>query len=181
VASFLHITDERRALRLLRIGIPAARHHGVAVEGKAFHCAVVCFPLAAHFPMCARRRRDPTLRHRRCARAIEFRIDDGEHVLLRYRGRELERMTAAEAAAFFLWTADARGFEVLVPRAILAREIASMRTISELTAWSFHRASARPTVLWWSRSALARQADGLPGAIALYDPYVRCWHKAAAT
>jgi hypothetical protein len=139
VATFLHITHVRRARRLLRIGIPAARHQGVT----AVDCAVFCVPVLSHFPISAGRLRELKQRHPRGARAVEFRIGDGEDVLLRYDERESERMTAAEAVAFFRWTADARGFEMLVPRAILAREISSILTISQVTAWRFCRAAAR--------------------------------------
>ncbi|KRR16140.1 hypothetical protein CQ14_24175 [Bradyrhizobium lablabi] len=69
----------------------------------------------------------------RLARGIQFRIDDTETVFVGHYNQAPQKMTAAQSIAFFLQAEDPRGLQVVVPRAIAAREITGIRSIPQVT------------------------------------------------
>ena len=71
------------------------------------------------------------------AAAIQFRIADNETVWFGYFGMPHERLTAAQAFDRYLRLADARGFQVIVPRKIESSEIKRIRRAPQLVGWRY--------------------------------------------
>src|SRR5262245_3377743 len=103
--------------------------------------AVVCFVCLANFQMTFQWLRELKRRGYRLARAIQFRIDDAEAVFVGHYNQVPQEMTAAQSIAFFLQAEDPRGLQVVVPRAIAAREITGIRSIPQVTGWRFYPAA----------------------------------------
>jgi hypothetical protein len=59
-------------------------------------------------------------------------------VLVGRFGTPHQAMTAAAAVSFFLRAPDARGLEVLVPRAIRLQEIVRIRSLPQIAGWRFY-------------------------------------------
>jgi hypothetical protein len=69
---------------------------------------------------------------------VYFRIPDREAVLVGHYGQSHVPMSAARAARVVMEAADPRGYEVVVPRAILADEIHAVRPISRVVGWRYY-------------------------------------------
>jgi hypothetical protein len=147
MAIFVHIADERMVRRILRGGIRAtecaAREDEVGPRRGVF-----CVPVVANFQMTFQWLRELKRRGHRLACGIQFRIDDAEPVLAGRYGQTLQEMTAAQSIAFFIQAQDSSGLQVLIPRAIAAREIAGVRPIPQVTGWRFHPGAKGRRPLW---------------------------------
>jgi hypothetical protein len=146
MATFVHIADQRMARRILRGGIHATGF--VARDTEAPCRGVFCVPVVASFQMTFQWLREPKRRGHKLACGIQFHIDDAEPVLVRHYNEVLQEMTAAQSVAFFLQAEDSRGLQVVVPRAIAAGEITSVRSVPQVTGWRFHPAAKGRRPLW---------------------------------
>jgi hypothetical protein len=148
MATFVHIADERLASRIRRGGIRAtefaARTRGTAAPRRG----VFCVPVVANFQMTFQWLRELKRRGHRLARGIQFRIDDTETVFIGHYNQVPQEMTAAQSIAFFLQAEDPRGLQVVVPRAIAAREITGIRSIPQVTGWRFYPAAKGRPPFW---------------------------------
>lgn len=69
--------------------------------------------------------------------AVYFRVPDREPVVVgRYSAAHLP-MTAARATRLVMEAPDARGYEVIVPRAIEPKDIHGVRAISRVVGWRY--------------------------------------------
>ncbi len=69
--------------------------------------------------------------------AVDFVIPDDEEVLAGHYDRPLQTLSAAAAAAVIMAAEDARGYQVLIPRAIRPREIRRTRAIRSVVGWRY--------------------------------------------
>lgn len=70
--------------------------------------------------------------------AIDFRLRDDEQVWVGHYGNPPVESTVGEAIGVILRQEDPRGYEVLVPRSIDAKEILRMRAVPQVTGWRYH-------------------------------------------
>lgn len=75
-------------------------------------------------------------RHRGRLVAVQFRISDGESVLVGHYSEPATELTAAEAVGIVDQLGDPRGFQVVIPRSISAREVVHVRSAPQL-GWRF--------------------------------------------
>jgi hypothetical protein len=148
MATFVHIADERMARRILRGGIHATVLVARARDTEAPRRGVFCVPVVASFQMTFQWLRELKRRGQRSACGIQFRIDDTEAVLVGHYNEVPQEMTAAQSVAFFVQAEDSRGLQVVVPRAIAAREITGIRSAPQVTGWRFHPAAKGRPPLW---------------------------------
>lgn len=146
MASFVHIADQRMARRMLRGGIRATGF--VARDTESPRRGVFCVPVVANFQMTYQWLRELKRRGHKLACGVQFRIGDGEPVLVGHYNEVPQEMTAAQSVAFFLQAEDSRGLQVVVPRAIAVREITSVRSVPQVTGWRFHPAAKGRRPLW---------------------------------
>jgi hypothetical protein len=78
--------------------------------------------------------------------AVHFRIPDSETVYLGHFSEEHVEVTAAEAAGAIMHAEDPMGMEIIIPRAIEAKEIHKIRSVPQVVGWRYHpNARARRT------------------------------------
>lgn len=141
MASFVHLTDARAIKKILRGGIRAER----TVAGER---VVFCVPVVPNFQTTFQWLRELKRRGYRTSAAVQFKLRDDESVRVGKYAQPHADMTAAEAVAFFQGAADARGYEVLVPRAIRPGEIARIRSLPQIIGWRFYPEAKGNEPLW---------------------------------
>jgi hypothetical protein len=148
MASFIHITDDRVAWRIVRGGI-GARPLAASAQAMAWpRRGVYCVPVVADFQRTFQWLRELKRRGYRRATGIQFRIPDAQLVYVgRYR-QPPQAMTAAQSVAFFSKTEDPRGFQVVVPRAVEAREITRRQSVPQVIGWRFYPTAKGRPPLW---------------------------------
>ncbi|WP_031068628.1 HEAT repeat domain-containing protein [Streptomyces sp. NRRL WC-3742] len=136
MAMFVHLTSAANAPRIRRAGIRAESPGQGGLHG------VYCFPVLPSY----------TLTHqwlRELARfgpkgslvAVHVRLDDDEQVLTGHYGDKWTDgqrwCSAAEAVARIGALADPRGWEVVLPRAVTAREVHRIRAVPQVAGWRY--------------------------------------------
>lgn len=147
MATFIHIADERMACRIRRGGVRATQFAALR-DAAAPHRGVFCVPVVANFQMTFQWLRELKRRGHRLACGVQFRINDMEEVFVGHYNQAPQGMTAAQSVAFFLQAEDARGLQVIVPRAIAAREIRGVRSIPQVSGWRFYPDAKGKPPLW---------------------------------
>lgn len=69
--------------------------------------------------------------------AIHFRVPDAEIVLMGHYSQEHVEVTAAEAAGAIMHAEDPLGMEIIIPRAIAAKEIHKIRSVPQVVGWRY--------------------------------------------
>jgi hypothetical protein len=130
MVSFIHIADKNDEQAILRNGIKASKHR-TGVPG------VYATPVVPNFATTHQWARELKRRGLRTLICVQFKIPDGDSVLVgKYDGEKLQ-MTAAEAMGAVLKHTDPTGLEVLVPRKITAREITRTYAAPRITGWRY--------------------------------------------
>jgi hypothetical protein len=76
---------------------------------------------------------------------VYFRLADQEPVWVGHYGHAHRSMTAAEAVAEFMAAESREGWEVVVPRRVLAKEIHRVRRLPQVVGWRYYPgAKGRP-------------------------------------
>lgn len=70
--------------------------------------------------------------------AVHFRIPDREAVVVGHYNSAHTPMTAARAAKVIMDAADARGYEVVIPRKVQPREIHAVRDVKQVVGWRYY-------------------------------------------
>jgi len=129
VALYTHITTEASARRITRRGISTRRRR--RPDG------VFAMPILPNFYASHQWLRELRRRSHRKLVAVDFRLDDTEEVLIGHYGQPKTRVTAVQAAALLMNVADPRGYEVLISRTILPKEIRGFRSVPQVVGWRY--------------------------------------------
>jgi hypothetical protein len=133
MARFVHITAGRNAAAVRRAGLKPRRFKGGARE-----LGVYAMPVLARYEITHQWAREiKRWAGARAAVAATFVIPDAERVLVGRYGGALAAVTAAEAVALIHGLEDARGWEVIVSRAVAAGEIAHVRALRKIAGWRY--------------------------------------------
>jgi tetratricopeptide (TPR) repeat protein len=127
MAMFVHLAAER--------DIPAIRRGGLRI-GKGSP-GVYAMPVLPNFVVSHQWLRELKLSGQRTLRAVYFRISDRERVLVGRYGKEQAAVTATQAAARIAAQSDPLGSQVIVPRAIRAKEIHRVRPLPQIIGWRY--------------------------------------------
>ena len=131
MVSFMHIADKNDEQAILRNGIRAPRRR-TGVRG------VYATPVVPNFATTHQWARELKRRGIRTLICVQFKIPDGDLVLVgKYDGEKLE-MTAAEAMGVVLNHTDPMGLEVVIPRRIKANEITRTYPAPRVTGWRYY-------------------------------------------
>jgi hypothetical protein len=68
---------------------------------------------------------------------VTFRLGDDEEVYARHYSSPPLPMSAAEAVGFIRERSDPRGYEVMIPRRIQAKEIVRISVLPKATGWRY--------------------------------------------
>lgn len=132
VGLLVHLAREDVARRIARSGIQANRFSIGGVQGRGvFATPRVPSYYVSHQWLREVRRTGGQLV------AINFRVPDKEHLLVGHYNSQPIETTAAQAAAVILNAEDPRGYQVVVPRRISAREIHNVRRVSQVVGWRY--------------------------------------------
>ena len=134
MARLVHITADTDAARIRRHGIRPRRINWLIKGEDRF---VWAFPVLESYTLTHQWARELKRWGRQTLAAVTFVLDDDEPVYVRHYLGEPIVATAAEAIGLVRAVQDPRGFEILVPRRIEPREIASVRTLPQAVGWRY--------------------------------------------
>jgi hypothetical protein len=128
VARLTHLTLERDVKRIVRAGIRAARFR----DGSRGVHAMPVLPdfYASHQWLRELRRWRPGP-----LVAVDFVVPDDTEVLVGHYAGPEHAVTATQAARIIMDADDPRGYEVVVPRKIEAREVKRVRNVPQVVGW----------------------------------------------
>lgn len=132
MAMFVHMAPESRLALIRRNGIgrlrkPTARHPG----------GIFAVPVTRNFYISHQWLRELKRFGRGSIAAVYFRIPDDEPVWVGHYGFAHLQMTAAAASGEFQMSESREGWEVVIPRRILASEIHRVRCLPQVIGWRF--------------------------------------------
>jgi len=131
---FVHITALSEAKKIRRNGIAAAR---IKDWIKGHDRFVWAFPVTASYTLTHQWARELKRFGRSALAVVTFEIGDDEPVFAGHYNSSRVPMTAAEAAGLILAADDPRGYEVVVPRRIEAREIVRIAELPRAIGWRY--------------------------------------------
>ena len=134
MARLVHITADTDAARIRRHGIRPRRINWLIKGEDRF---VWAFPVLESYTLTHQWARELKRWGRQTLAAVTFVLDDDETVYVRHYLGEPIAATAAEAIGLVRAVQDPRGYEILVPRRIEPREIASVRTLPQAVGWRY--------------------------------------------
>lgn len=133
----VHIAPESEIAVIRRTGIAATRWRPDPDGHPECDRVVWAFPMLASYTLTHGWARELKRWGRQTLAAISFRIPDGETVFARHYSEAPVPMRAAEAAGLIRAAADPRGYEIIVPRRILPREIVRAQLLPRATGWRY--------------------------------------------
>jgi hypothetical protein len=135
MATFVHIADSRDAPAIRRRGLTLPKRKLRERETNGFKWGVFALPLVEDFMLSHQWVRELKRRGHRSAVGVYFRIPDSERVWAGlYNGAKAE--ISAARAAQTLRTERTLGYEVVIPRGIVASEIFAVRPVPSV-GWRF--------------------------------------------
>jgi hypothetical protein len=130
MARLTHLAREKDAKRILRSGIKA-------VPVGAGSLGVFAMPVLPNFFSSYQWLRELRRRERSPLIAVDFVVADDQLVRVGHFSAAHAPMTAAEASAVIMRAEDPRGYEVVIPRAIAAKEISGTRHVPQVVGWRY--------------------------------------------
>src|SRR5687767_6099473 len=127
---FVHLTSQRNISSVRRSGI-GRRSKYVGFDG------VYAMPVTRNFYVSHQWLRELKRTGERTFVAIHFRIPDEQVVAVGHYSREHLATTATEAVSIVMRADNAEGYEILVPRAIIASEIHAIRHVPQVVGWRY--------------------------------------------
>jgi hypothetical protein len=129
---FVHLAPESRLTMIQRNGIRRLRRASGDRPGGVF-----AVPVTRNFYVSHQWLRELKRRGQGAISGVYFRLPDSEPVWVGHYGQVHRLMTAAQAVAEFQAADDRRGWEVIVPRRVDAREIHRVRSLPQVVGWRF--------------------------------------------
>lgn len=128
----VHIADDRERANIRRAGLlpPRARRGGL--------WGVFCMPVLPSYFLSHQWIREMKRRGVRTMVGVYFRIPDREPVVVGHYNRERQPMTAARAVRVIMEQADARGFEIVIPRKVEPTELHRIRAVNQVVGWRYY-------------------------------------------
>jgi hypothetical protein len=132
VARFVHITTERNAAAVMRAGLRPGR-----LAGGGHALGVYGMPVLPRYEITHQWAREMKRWRGRTLAAVTFLVPDDELVLVGRYNQGKTAVTAAQAAGLVRDLPDPRGWEVIVPRAVPAKDIVRVRSLRRVTGWRY--------------------------------------------
>jgi hypothetical protein len=132
MAMFVHLADARDARAIGRAGILPGSSRDAALAG------VYAMPVLPNYFAAHQWLRELKRGGRRTMIGVHFRVPDREAVLVGHYHAEHRSMSAARAVRLIMGVADARGYQVIVPRKIPPRDIHAIRGVNRVVGWRYY-------------------------------------------
>lgn len=133
MAMFVHLTPEDRVPLIRRNGINRLRRGAGGNPG-----GIYAVPVTRDFYVSHQWLRELKRGGARRVSAVYFRVPDDESVFVGHYGHSHRPMTAAEAVAVFNSAESRLGWEVVIPRRIVVKEIHRVRALRQIVGWRVH-------------------------------------------
>jgi len=133
----VHITAGNILERLRRNGIAATRWSPDPMRHPEHDRVVWAFPVLPSYTLTHGWARELKRWGRTSLVAVTFRIADGEPVYARHYSGEPRFVCAGDAVGMIAAQSDPRGYEIMVPRAISAREIVKIAALPKAIGWRY--------------------------------------------
>ncbi len=130
----VHLAPEARAAAIGRSGIRLGSRNGYNLRG------VYCTQLPNFF-VSHQWLRELRRRGQRTFVAVDFRVPDDEPVLLGHYAKPHVEMSAVEAVRTIVRESDQLGYEMVLRRAVSAREIHRIRHVPHVVGWRYYPGS----------------------------------------
>jgi hypothetical protein len=137
----VHIAPESEARAIRRNGIAPTRWRPDPYGYPECDRVVWAFPVLPSYTLTLSWARELKRWGRASLAALTFRLPDGEPVFARHFSLEPRAMSAAEACGLILAAPDPRGYEVIVPRRILPKEIVRAQPLPRAIGWRYYPAA----------------------------------------
>jgi hypothetical protein len=139
---FVHLAPESR--------VPLIRRTGIGRLRKALGdrpAGVFAMPITRNFYVSHQWLRELKRKGQGMISGVYFRLLDDERVWVGHYGQAHQAMTASEAVAEFMSAESREGWEVIIPRRIMAKEIHRVRALPQVIGWRyFPKAKGKPPV-----------------------------------
>jgi hypothetical protein len=129
---FVHLAPESRLTKIRRNGISRLRRASGDRPGGVF-----AVPVTRNFYISHQWLRELKRRGQGAISGVYFRLSDAEPVWVGHYGQQHRLMTAVQAVAEFRAADDRRGWEVIIPRRVGAKEIHRVRSLPQVVGWRF--------------------------------------------
>lgn len=129
MASFVHITDEKKRKLIEKNGIKKSKR------------GVFCMPVTKDFSITHQWSRELKRGGARALICVQFRVSDDDVVLVGIFNGGKIKMTAAEAVGTIAAHTAPMGLEVVFERKILPKEITRIYAAPKLTGWRYYPAA----------------------------------------
>lgn len=129
---FVHLTSEKNGKRIVRNGIKVCK------VGSNIPDGVYCMPVMQDYYISHQWLRELKRQGHNTIIGIYFRIPDGEPVWFGKYNADHIRMNAGAAIKAIMDADNQEGFEVIVPRGILAKEIIRTKHIRQIVGWRYY-------------------------------------------
>lgn len=137
MANLVHIAPENISSRIRRVGLQPRRLSAGSVAGVDDDRVVWAFPVLQSYTLTLSWARELKRTGAKTLVAVAFKIADGERVYCRHFSSPAVEMSAAEAVGVIRAATDARGYVVMVPRRIEAREIQGIKVLPKAIGWRY--------------------------------------------
>ena len=140
MANFIHIAPAKALPHVRRVGVKACRVGWPDVPRGVF-----LTPATPDYDRTHQWVRELRRRERGPLAAVDVRVPDDEPVWFGHYGGPHAWATAAEACGRFLRYDDPRGWEVILPRRVAAKEVRRARPVRPVVGWrAFPNAKGKP-------------------------------------
>jgi hypothetical protein len=132
MASFLHLTDDKLAARLVRLGI---RPQKTSIKGTK---GVYCTPVSRDHFRSHQWIRELKRTGVKSIHCIQFKVPDSTWVYIGRYNQEHLRMTASESVQTFNMHSEGLGLEIIIPCRIEAKWITHSYIPAQLIGWRYY-------------------------------------------
>ncbi len=132
MAMFVHLAPASRVDVIRRNGIGRLRKTLGKTRGGIF-----AVPVTRNFYVSHQWLRELKRKGQGPIAGVYFRLPDTDPVWIGHYGQAHTVMTAAEAVAEFLGSESREGWEVIIPRRVLAKEVHRVRSLPQVVGWRY--------------------------------------------
>jgi hypothetical protein len=127
----VHLAPERSLESIRKNGIKPSRGRE-RVPGGVF-----CMPVLRDYSVSYQWLRELRRKGPQRLYAVHFRVPDEQPIYVGHYGKEKVHTTVGEAIGLLMRQPDPRGYELILPRAVAAKELHRIRAVRQVVGWRF--------------------------------------------
>lgn len=136
MATFVHLTPEKKIQSILRAGIKPQEVYSLEEETKG----VFCMPLTQDYFATHQWLRELKRQGQKTFKAVHFKLPDNEEVWFGKYGYRSDKIKvkASEAVKLLNESEDKQGLEIIITRKILPKEIVKVVDVNKNVGWRYY-------------------------------------------